>query len=188
VCSSDLAGSFLVGMVEAALSADKGTFELCLKSLDRWVTHAADRNPSAPEVEGTRDRNVPAWDHAWFLVNRLILILCLGYRTAPRQVFLHEGPGYVFKPDGEGTHHALPNGTVHERRLDASFALHGDPNHPRAGAGPARPDDGVNPQEDLPDRLLFSCRGEPLTAHPWISPHWWRIREGHAALGGALPC
>jgi len=185
------AACFLVGMLEATLSADGETFSLCLESLDRWITTTPDPGLIGQEGKGARDRNVPAWDHAWFLVDRLILALCLGYRTLPQRVSLYEGPGHIFQVDGEGMFHALPDATVHERRLEASFIICEGNGHPCAG-GHTHPNpeaaDRADRQEASPYRLLFSCQGEPLTVHPWVSSSWWRIREGHAALGGALPC
>lgn len=176
---------FLIGAIEASLTADGSGLSLCLESLDHWVTSVVAANGSQPDERGVKkDRNIPAWNYSWFLFDRLILTLCLAYRTSPLQISLHEQPGHKFHMDLEGTSRAVPDDKVHERRLSTSFLL--QEGHTSSTSHTHR-----NARADLQDdfsRLSASCDGKSSVPNPWISPGWWHIHKRHTELGGALPC
>jgi hypothetical protein len=183
------AASFLIGALETTLGADGNGLVLHLESPDHWITSVREQKGAEAGVTERRDRDVPAWDWSWFLLDRLILTLCLGYRTAPRRVSLYEEPGHAFHIAADGAVQAIPDDAVHGLRLSASFTLQQE-------HGPAcpdnchthRPDVRTNPPASDAGRPLFSCAGEPTRPTPWVSPAWWHIRERHAEMGGALPC
>ena len=180
--------SFLIGAIEATLAADGDRFSLHMEAPDRWLSFITEQNGAGAAGKAGRDRDLPAWDWSWFLLDRLILTLCLGYGTVPRRVSLNEEPGHSFHLETDGTTLAVRDDRIRGRRLRASFSISGDnseaccPCHAHQHAG------GVDSREDSPGRLLFTCEREPSEGHPWVSPRWWHIRESHADLGGALPC
>ncbi|MHB8909454.1 MAG: hypothetical protein ACYDAA_11315 [Syntrophales bacterium] len=183
------ATSFLIGTIEMILASDGDSLVLHLESLDRWITSV--REQTGAGVTERRDRDLPAWDWSWFLLDRLILTLCLAYRTVPRRVSLSEEPGYVFRVETDGETRAMSDNAVHRRRLSASFALREEHGHGAGCSGARRsprPDPQKNPQEDGPYRPLFSGDRESARPNLWVSPAWWHIHERHADLGGALPC
>ena len=182
------AASFLIGALETTVGADGDGLELDLESPDRWITSVGDQQGTKAGVTERRDRDVPAWDWSWFLLDRLILTLCLGYRTVPRRVSLFEEPGCAFHIDADGATRTIPDDAVHSRRLNASFALHEEHGACSGNRHIHHPDVRTNLQGDGPARPLFSYAGEPTQPNPWVSPAWWHIRERHAEMGGALPC
>ena len=74
---------FQIAGLEVIADRNLGIFLIRLIAPERWITWGKDLRDSADKA---RDRDVPAWDWSWFLFDRLVQILCLGYRTAPKWV------------------------------------------------------------------------------------------------------
>jgi hypothetical protein len=186
---------FLIGAIEAGLSADTQGLVLRLGTSDRWVTwtvegvSATDEEGEAHHLRaaGEKDRDVPAWDWAWFLMDRLVLTLCLAYASQPRQVALYDAPGYAFRIHQSGVSLAVPDEAIRQRRLSVSFRLH-DGHASCAGSLSSLSDDPSLLLEAPPGECLVSLRKEPAVPHPWISSAWWHVRENRMDFGNVLPC
>jgi hypothetical protein len=188
---------FEVGAIETGLAADAEGFVLRLDAPDRWVTWTTEGVAATDEqgvsrclrTAGEKDRDVPAWLWSWFLMDRLVMILCLAYSTAPRQVGLYDAPGYAFRIGQNGFSLALPDGAIRRRWLSISFHLHNDHATP-SGSWPIHPPPG-DPSLLL-DPLSGECRAslcqEPAASLPWVSSDWWHVREKPLDLGSVLPC
>ena len=186
---------FQIGMIEAGLSADSRGFVLRLGAPERWVTWTVDGVVATDEqggihhlrAAGEKDRDLPAWQWSWFLVDRLVLTLCLAYSSAPRQVALYDAPGHAFRIHRNGVSQAVPDEAIRQRRLSITFRLH-DGHAPCTGS--------LSSISEDPSLLLTApsgeCRGslckEPAEPLPWVSSAWWHIRESRLDFGSVLPC
>ncbi|TSA09968.1 MAG: hypothetical protein D4R73_06085 [Deltaproteobacteria bacterium] len=186
---------FLIGTIEITLTADANEIVLCMGTLDRWVTWAVDGLVITDEQgvihtlrePGAKDRDVPAWEWSWFLLDRLILIICLGYRAFPRQVNIHEATGHAFRVFKNGISRTVPDDSIRQRWLNISFRLHeGHSACPKAvETYPAEP---MTMLGVPPGHLVTSYCHEPSRSHPWIPSSWWHIRENPLDSAGVLPC
>jgi hypothetical protein len=185
---------FQIGTIKAVLAADAKGFVLGLESPDRWVTWTTEGVAATDEqggahhlrVAGEKDRDVPAWQWSWFLMDRLVMTLCLAYSSAPRQVALYDAPGYAFRSHPNGVSQALPDETV-RRRLSISFHLH-DGQPPRNESWSTHLEDPSLLLESPPGECLTSLCREPAEPLPWVSSAWWHVRDNLMDLGSVLPC
>jgi hypothetical protein len=186
---------FQIGTIEVGLSASGKGLVLCLGSCDRWVTRIAEgvtvtddrgcvRHLRAP---GEKDRDVPAWDWSWFLMDRLILTLCLAYSSTPWCVALYDAPGYTFRIHRGGVSRSVPDESVRRCWLSISFHLH-DGHASCLGPHSACPVDPSLLLDAPPGERLVSYVGEPGESHPWVSSVWWHVRENPLDLSSVLPC
>jgi len=186
---------FQIGMIEAALSADTKGLVLRLGTPDRWVTWTVEGVVATDEQGGThhlraageKDRDVPAWQWAWFLMDRLVLTLCLAYSSQPRQAALYDAPGHAFRIHQSGVSQAVPDEAIRRRWLSTSFRLH-DGHTSCAGSLTSYPEDPSLLLDGPPGTLLASYRREPAESDLWVPSAWWHIRESRMDLGSVLPC
>ncbi|MFZ4440213.1 MAG: hypothetical protein ACOYOS_17440 [Syntrophales bacterium] len=186
---------FQIGMIEAGLSADGRGFVLRLGALDRWVTLIVEGLATTDEQGSTRylraagekDRDVPAWQLAWFLMDRLVLTLCLAYSSQPRQVVLHDAPGHAFRIRQGGVSQAVPYEAIRQRRLSISFRLH-DGHSPCMGSLSFLSEDPSLLLESPPGKCIVSLCKEPDVPHSWVSSAWWHVRESHIDFSNVFPC
>lgn len=186
---------FLTGIVETAVTADANGLTIRLGAPDRWITWAVDGLSSTDESgvaqilrkPGEKDRDVPTWEWSWFLLDRLIRVLCLGFHTIPRCVSFHEAPGQAFRVFKSGILSAVPEDSVRQRWLDVSFRLHeGHSSCPKLSETyPAEP---MTLLDVPPGHLVASYCQEPSPSHPWIPSSWWHIRESPLDTANVLPC
>jgi hypothetical protein len=186
---------FQIGMIEAALPAHGKGLVLRLGAPDRWATWDAEGTASTGEqgsvhslrAAGEENRDVPAWQWSWFLMDRLILTLCLAYASEPRQVALYGATARAFRIHPGGVSKAVPDEAIGQRWLSISFRLHDGPASCTGSLSPLSEDPSLL-LEAPPGKRLVSLRQEPVRPRPWVSSAWWHVRESHMDLGGVLPC
>lgn len=186
---------FQIGTIEAGLSADGRGFVLRLGAPDRWVTLMVDGLAATDEqgdihclrAAGEKDRDVPAWQWSWLLIDRLVLTLCLAYSSQPRQVALHDAPGHVFRIRQSGVSQAVPDEAIRQRRLGISFWLH-EGHSPCAGPLSFLSEDPSLLLSPPPGKCTVWLHKEPDVPCPWVSSAWWHVRESRIDFGNVVPC
>lgn len=186
---------FQIGTIETGLSADSRGFVLRLNAPERWVTRLAGNLVATDEqghlqclrASGEKDRDIPAWEWAWFLMDRLVSALCLAYVSRPRQVALHDAPGHTFLIQSSGISQAVPDETIRQLGLSISFRLH-DGHAAGKDSLLSLAEESSFLLEAPAGRCLISLFNEPATPHPWISTVWWHLRESRIDFSGVLPC
>lgn len=186
---------FQIGMIEAGLSADSRGFVLRLGAPERWVTWSVEGMKATDErgeihslrAAGEKDRNIPAWAWAHFLMDRLVSTLCLAYAALPRQVALYDAPGHAFRIHPSGVSQAVPDDAIRQLRLSVSFRLH-DGHASGTGSWLSLSEDPSLLLEAPSGRCMVSLFKEPATPHPWVSSAWWHLRESRIDFSNVLPC
>jgi len=186
---------FQIGTIEAGLAADARGFVLRLEAPDRWITWTVEAIAATDEqggdhglrAAGEKDRDVPAWQWSWFLMDRLVLILCLAYASAPRQAALYDAAGQGFRIYPGGLSRALPDEAIRHRQLSLSFRLD-DGQAPHAGSLLSLSDDPSLLLTAPSGKCMVSLRREPPEPVDWVSSDWWHVRESRLDPGSVLPC
>lgn len=186
---------FQTGVIEAGLAADGRGFVLRLGAPDRWVTWtiegvvATDEQGGAHQLRaaGEKDRDVPAWQWSWFLLDRLVKILCLAHASVPRQVALYDAPGHGFRIHQSGLSQAVPDEAIRQRQLSISFRLH-DGHAPRTGSLSSLSEDPALLLPAPAGECRISLCKEPAEPLPWVPSAWWHIRGNHLDFSSVLPC
>jgi hypothetical protein len=187
---------FQTGTIEVGLSADTQRLVLRLDAPDRWVTWKVEGVAETDEqghnhrlrAAGVKDRDVPAWQWSWFLMDRLVQTLCLAYTSQPRQVALYNAPGNAFRIHPNGVSQAVPDESIRQCQLSLSFRLH-DGHAPNTGSlSSSLSEDPSLLLTGAAGECLVSLCKEPDEAMAWVSSAWWHVRESRIDLGSVLPC
>ena len=185
---------FLVGTMYIAVAAEKNFLEVFLEAPDRSRTYhpeglfvdGKDGALAEALAQGERDRNVPAWALSWFLVDKLIIAICLARKTAPARIALLEKPGAVFDIDKENRIVERPSLEVRQRCLLGCFPLTADSHSDKIlsidldGYGK-----GLLERDPLREAKLLRMQAEvPAERIEWIDPEWWHARDREISTEG----
>lgn len=186
---------FLVGNLDVLQSPDKEFTEFFLSAPDHWVTRhlkgfeMIDKSGSNVVImaPGEIDRDTPAWELSWYLLDKLITIFCNVNKTVPVCAAILEKEGKSFEIDRDKIASEKPEPTIKEFGLIAAFTAAGK-------ACEAVFDiDGCAAQlkdHDFPTEALLTGmqKGMPTTDRDWINSHWWHAHHMDVSLEDAVPC
>lgn len=188
-------GFFWVGSIACAVTAGRDYLEAVLTAPDRWITRhskglfATGKNGESIQVvaPGLPDRNVPAWELAWFAFEKFISCLCYAREISPRSVALYRTAGKFYESDEKGQFSERCDSLSGGYSIHLSFKIDGAGLREIDGTGrhfvnclPDPPDDGLN------SVLLYSGK-EPPDDIPWVKRQWWHSPDcrlwNHAVEG-----
>jgi hypothetical protein len=174
---------FQVGHVNILFDGKRKRLEVSLLAPDRWMTmqnrglekHLDQVDCREMPIVEIRDRDVPAWELSFFLVDRLINGLGYVYKTKPQcvHVFQRESPPCDIQGEDEVCRESIS--ALKELILFGSFII---------------PDDLLGMEKEEFDidqynakleewgklngwKLLEWQRTPPKDSQPWINPSWW---------------
>jgi len=181
---------FQIGTIEVGIQAESEKFTLHLSVPDQWLVPTTEANSlhQQPEMFEKRDCSNPAWNWSWFLMDRLILILCLAYSTKPEWVALHGKPKYSPRTRENDNLLIPPDlGDYQLQHLSISFSLHGEHELCSDSLGEHTSDPLWAFAMPPVECLLSLCR-EPVEPVPWVSSAWWHVRAKPLNYASVLPC
>jgi hypothetical protein len=175
---------FVVGTLEIESFPKGNELALLLDAPERGVTYVSqsqilagpDGNPLLTIKSGSRDRNVPAWDLSWRLLDRLLKILLSAYRAQPDSARFVESMGFSYWVNARGSATPKPDGKVKRRRLKVHLRIFDSPFQNHRGAR----------TEDLELATCLMNSPAPgrerraaaaIETSEWISPEWWHVAD-----------
>jgi len=194
---SEMNGSlFGVGRLDVLRSLNGEFVEFMLSAPERWTTYhlkglkMKDQKGRKTEVlgPGERDRDVPAWELSWWLLDRLISAFSYAKRTGPMAVALFEKAGNVFEIEGTNVVAKESKGTIRELRLAAAFTV-------REQAEEKEPFDldgyiaSLGARESLKGAGLMDVQAGPVAQdRQWINSRWWHLGQEEILREDTTPC
>ena len=186
---------FLIGEFEVFQSPDKKFTGFFLRAPDHWLTchpeglEMTDKSGSRIMIidAGEIDRNAPAWELSWYLLDRLITIFCNVNKTIPACAAVFEKEGRAFEIDRNNILSEKQEPAIREFSLLAAFMA----------ADKAR--DAVFDMDRCIAQLMAHdfVTGASLTAmqkdvpardRDWINSGWWHAHHIDVSLHDSAPC
>ncbi|MCX5816005.1 MAG: hypothetical protein NTX75_07130 [Proteobacteria bacterium] len=186
---------FLVGNLDVLQSPDKEFTEFFLSAPDHWVTRhlegfeMIDKSGSNAVImaPGETDRDTPAWELSWYLLDKLITIFCNVNKTVPVCTAIFEKEGKSFEIDGNKIVSEKPEPTIKEFGLIAALTA-----ADKACEAVFDTDECATQLKghDFPTEVLLAGmqKGMPTTDRDWINSHWWHAHHIDVSLEDAVPC
>lgn len=174
---------FQVGLLNILFDIKSKRLETSLLAPDRWMamqtqgieTHSDQVYCREMPMAGVGDRDVPAWELSFFLVDRLINGLGYTYKTKPQcvHVFQRESPPFGIQEEDE----VYQESTFPSKEiiLFGSFPI------PDDLLGKEKEEFDIDQYKanleewgNLNGWKLLECQRSPLKdPQPWINPAWW---------------
>jgi hypothetical protein len=167
---------FQVGILNILFDRKWKRLELCLLSPDPWMT-VQDHQVGWGEIPTAEigDRDVPAWELSFFLVDRLINSLGYAYNTKPQciHVFQRESPSSSIQGEDKVCQESISPSK--EFTLFASFPILDDLlDTNREEFDIDQYNTNLEEWGNLNGWKLLECQSTPLdNPHLWINPAWW---------------
>jgi hypothetical protein len=182
---------FNVAALEIALAPDGGILKAVLESLDRMIVRSgAEADPAlggnGNSVPGELVRNVPAWDLAYPLFDRIICLLVHYRRQKPLRVLMTRASGFEYEIVPQQAPVCRDSDAAAVYTMTLSFSS------PQIFIQPARPDEG----DDGSD-VIFDHRSACGHFHPPdstvplvgdLNPSWWSLADMHFKSNLASTC
>jgi hypothetical protein len=175
---------FVVGTLEIESFSSGSELALLLDAPERWVTYVSQSQTLAgPDGKllltiksGSRDRDVPAWDLSWRLLDRLLKILLFAYRAQPASAEFIESMGFSYWVNARGSASPKLDGKVRRRRLKVHLRISDSPSQNHRGA---KRDDMESTAclMNSPGPGLERRAVAPIETSEWICPEWWHIAD-----------
>jgi len=186
---------FLVGSLDVLQSPDKSFTQFFLNAPDHWVTRhlkgfeliTEDGSEVMAIPPGENDRNAPAWQLSWWLVDRLITLFCFVRKTPPLCAAVFEKEGKVFEIDRDKSIAEKPEPTIKELKLATVFMVSdktGEVNFDVDGYIAQLREHGFFRGASLIDIQ----KGKPAINRDWINSRWWHASHFDVSLEDTVPC
>jgi hypothetical protein len=186
---------FLVGNLDVFQSPDKKFTEFFLSAPDHWVTRHLEgfemigKNGSNVVIlaPGEIDREAPAWELSWYLLDKLITIFCNVNKTVPVCTATFEKEGKSFEIDRNKIVSEKPEPNIKEFSLIAAFMA------AEKACEAVFDIDGCVAQlkghDFLTEALLTGMqKGMPTMNKDWINSRWWHAHHIDVSLEDTVPC